>query len=68
KWQDKQQQLEERNTLLKAAYEQSIEAQRTVQRQNQQLLAEATQLRAMLEKVTSPVLQAHRFKRHRTQR
>ncbi|MDP2427931.1 MAG: hypothetical protein U1D70_00365, partial [Methylobacter sp.] len=68
KWQDKQQQLEERNTLLKAAYEQSIEAQRTVQRQNQQLLAEAAQLRAQLEKVTSPVLPAHRFKRHRTQR
>ncbi len=68
KWQDKQRQLEERNTFLKTVHEQSIEAQRTVQRQNQQLLAEAAQLRAQLEKVTSPVLPAHRFKRHRTQR
>ena len=68
KAQDKQQQLEERLAFLKAGYEQSIQAQRAVQRQNQQLLTENAQLNTQLEKLTSPAVPAHRFQRQGTKR
>ncbi|MDP2426556.1 MAG: DNA-binding protein [Methylobacter sp.] len=68
KAQDKQLQLEERLTFLKAGYEQSIQAQRAVQRQNQQLLTENAQLNTQLEKLTSPAVPAHRFQRQRAKR
>ncbi len=68
KAQDKQLQLEERLAFLKAGYEQSIQAQRAVQRQNQQLLTENAQLNTQLEKLTSPAVPAHRFQRQRAKR
>ena len=66
KWQDKHQQLEERLAFLNRHYEQALQAQKTTQTHNQQLLAEITQLKAQQTEEKSPP--AHRFKRHRNRR
>ena len=66
KWQDKHQQWEERLAFLNKHYEQALQAQKTTQTHNQQLLAEITQLKA--QRTEEKSLPAHRFKRHRDRR
>lgn len=67
KWQAKHQQLVERLGFLKAQEQQVQRSQTLLQTQNQQLLAEITQLKEHQNdsKVASKPL--HRFKRHRAQ-
>lgn len=67
KWQAKHQQQEERLAFLKSQAEQAQQSQALLQTQNQQLLAEITQLKAHQNDSKIAAKPLHKFKRHRAQ-
>jgi chromosome segregation ATPase len=65
---DKQDQLEQRLTLVTTHLEHTQQALHTIQTHNQQLLTEIARLKSQLENATKNVLPVHRFKRNRARR